>query len=155
MFKLTAILLLLTLTQAVSFQSLYNRQLKSSYGFEILKHYHSQQFGNEDVKKFKGQSMLFLAPWYSSNHLGEHQASSFQLSTSKSLIILFLATTTSRKSTFQKITKPFNWTSVNIIVKNIQREQKLPTLTFRQCLEFTWMGCRVMSSFWQVPKMSK
>ena len=47
----------------VSFQSLYDRELKSSYGFEILKHYHSEPFGNEDVKHFKGESMLFMTPW--------------------------------------------------------------------------------------------
>lgn len=38
----------------VSFDSLYERELKSSYGFEILKYYHDEQFGDEDVKKFKG-----------------------------------------------------------------------------------------------------
>jgi hypothetical protein len=48
----------------VSFDSLYERELKSSYGFEILKYYHDEQFGDEDVKKFKGESILFMAPWY-------------------------------------------------------------------------------------------
>lgn len=38
----------------VSFDSLYERELKSSYGFEILKYYHDEQFGNEDVKHFSG-----------------------------------------------------------------------------------------------------
>lgn len=41
MFKLTVTFLLLALAAAVSFQSLYDRELKSSYGFEILKHYHN------------------------------------------------------------------------------------------------------------------
>lgn len=54
LFKLTVSLLLLFGAYAVSFESLYNRELKSSYGFEIMKHYHSEQFGNEDVKKFNG-----------------------------------------------------------------------------------------------------
>ena len=54
MFKLTASFLLIALVTSVSFESLYNRELKSSYGFEILKHYHNEQFGDEDVKKFKG-----------------------------------------------------------------------------------------------------
>jgi hypothetical protein len=49
---------------SVSFKSLYDRELKSTYGFEILKHYHSEQFGDEDVKHFKGESMLFMTPWY-------------------------------------------------------------------------------------------
>lgn len=39
---------------AVSFDSLYERELKTSYGFEILKYYHDEQFGNETIKKFKG-----------------------------------------------------------------------------------------------------
>jgi hypothetical protein len=56
--------LLLVLTQSVSFQSLYDRELKSSYGFEIMKHYHSEDFGDNDVKHFKGESMLFMTPWY-------------------------------------------------------------------------------------------
>lgn len=55
--------LLLTLSQSVSFQSLYDRELKSSYGFEIMKHYHDEDFGDNDVKHFKGESMLFMTPW--------------------------------------------------------------------------------------------
>ena len=47
----------------VSFQSLYERELKSSYGFEILKYYHDEQFGDEDVKHFSGDSVLFMTPW--------------------------------------------------------------------------------------------
>lgn len=31
---------------SVSFESLYDRELKSSYGFEILKYYHADRFGN-------------------------------------------------------------------------------------------------------------
>lgn len=63
---LTAILaaLLISLTYSVSFQSLYDRELKSSYGFEILKHYHNENFGSNDVKHFNGESMLFMTPWY-------------------------------------------------------------------------------------------
>ncbi len=65
---LTAILtaLLVSYTQTVSFQSLYDRELKSSYGFEILKHYHNENFGDNDVKHFNGDSMLFMTPWYPS-----------------------------------------------------------------------------------------
>lgn len=63
---LTAILglLLVQSIYGVSFQSLYDRELKSSYGFEILKHYHNENFGDNDVKHFKGESMLFMTPWY-------------------------------------------------------------------------------------------
>lgn len=63
---LTAILglLLVQSVYGVSFQSLYDRELKSSYGFEILKHYHNENFGDNDVKHFKGESMLFMTPWY-------------------------------------------------------------------------------------------
>jgi len=67
MFRLTTTVCLLTIVASVSFDSLYNRELKSSYGFEILKHYHNEQFGNEDVKKFQGESMLFMTPWYRSS----------------------------------------------------------------------------------------
>ena len=67
MFRLTTTVCLLTIVASVSFDSLYNRELKSSYGFEILKHYHNEQFGNEDVKKFQGESMLFMTPWYQSS----------------------------------------------------------------------------------------
>jgi hypothetical protein len=59
----------------VSFKSLYDREIKSSYGFEILKHYHSEPFGNEDVKHFKGESMLFMTPWYLLAHSGANQES--------------------------------------------------------------------------------
>lgn len=63
LFKIVAFSVFLSLVMAVSFQSLYDRELKSSYGFEILKHYHNEQFGDEDVKKFNGESMLFMTPW--------------------------------------------------------------------------------------------
>ena len=56
--------LLVCLSYSVTFDSLYDRELKSSYGFEILKHYHNEEFGNNDVKHFKGESMLFMTPWY-------------------------------------------------------------------------------------------
>lgn len=65
---------------SVSFKSLYDRELKSTYGFEILKHYHSEQFGDEDVKHFKGESMLFMTPWYWIIDAGEYRAKSFPLS---------------------------------------------------------------------------
>jgi hypothetical protein len=52
--KIAVCLVMLAMASAVSFQSLYDRELKSSYGFEILKHYHNEQFGNEDVKHFNG-----------------------------------------------------------------------------------------------------
>lgn len=52
--KLLLIFGMIALSYSVSFQSLYDRELKSSYGFEIMKHYHSEPFGNEDVKHFKG-----------------------------------------------------------------------------------------------------
>lgn len=55
---------LLVVSTCVSFESLYDRELKSSYGFEILKYYHDEDFGNEDIKKFNGESMLFMTPWY-------------------------------------------------------------------------------------------
>ena len=48
---------------AVSFDTLYSKELKSSYGFEIFKYYHDTDFGENDVKKFKGESLIFLAPW--------------------------------------------------------------------------------------------
>lgn len=54
---------LLLSVAAVSFSSLYDRELKSSYGFEILKYYHDEQFGDEDVKHFQGESVLFMTPW--------------------------------------------------------------------------------------------
>lgn len=63
-FEFCVFLALLSLTLSVSFKSLYDRELKSSYGFEILKHYHSEPFGDEDVKHFNGESMLFMTPWY-------------------------------------------------------------------------------------------
>lgn len=63
LFQIIAFIVFLSLVNCVSFESLYNRELKSSYGFEILKHYHSEQFGDEDVKKFNGESMLFMTPW--------------------------------------------------------------------------------------------
>lgn len=56
-------LTLILVGQSVSFKSLYDRELKSTYGFEILKHYHDEQFGDEDVKHFNGESMLFMTPW--------------------------------------------------------------------------------------------
>jgi hypothetical protein len=61
--ELLLLLAILGVSSCVSFQSLYDRELKSSYGFEILKHYHSEPFGNEDVKHFQGESMLFMTPW--------------------------------------------------------------------------------------------
>lgn len=54
---------ILLIANCVSFQSLYDKELKSSYGFEILKHYHDEQFGDEDVKHYQGESMLFMTPW--------------------------------------------------------------------------------------------
>lgn len=45
---------LLVMTECISFEALYEKELKTTYGFEVLKHYHSEQFGNETVKKFKG-----------------------------------------------------------------------------------------------------
>lgn len=66
-FKLGSLLLLTFMivgTWCVSFQSLYDRELKSSYGFEILKYYHNEQFGDESVKHFNGESVLFMTPWY-------------------------------------------------------------------------------------------
>jgi hypothetical protein len=68
--KFVILLHLLLLTHNVSFQSLYERELKSTYGFEILKHYHDEQFGDEDVKQFTGESMLFMTPWYFCSHSG-------------------------------------------------------------------------------------
>ena len=70
LFELFVGMTLLSVVMGVSFKSLYDRELKSSYGFEILKHYHSEPFGNEDVKNFKGESMLFMTPWYQFIHLG-------------------------------------------------------------------------------------
>ena len=70
LFELFVGMTLLSVVMGVSFKSLYDRELKSSYGFEILKHYHSEPFGNEDVKHFKGESMLFMTPWYQFIHLG-------------------------------------------------------------------------------------
>lgn len=45
---LLALLIAVQVQQAVtvSFESLYERELKSSYGFEILKYYHADRFGN-------------------------------------------------------------------------------------------------------------
>jgi hypothetical protein len=51
------ILLIITLwifVSSVTFESLFNKELKSSYGFEIFKYYHDTDFGQNDVKKFKG-----------------------------------------------------------------------------------------------------
>ncbi len=45
---------LMLVAQNMEFQTLYDKELKSSYGFEILKYYHDEKFGNEDVKKFNG-----------------------------------------------------------------------------------------------------
>jgi len=45
LFKIAVLLTFVMLVQTVSFQSLYDRELKSTYGFEILKHYHNEQFG--------------------------------------------------------------------------------------------------------------
>ena len=56
---------ILVAANCVTFDSLYERELKSSYGFEILKYYHNEQFGDEDVKHFNGESVLFMTPWYS------------------------------------------------------------------------------------------
>jgi hypothetical protein len=74
-FELLVAMSLLSVVLGVSFKSLYDRELKSSYGFEILKHYHSEPFGNEDVKNFKGESMLFMTPWYLFIHLGASKES--------------------------------------------------------------------------------
>lgn len=52
--RLLLLLAVISSISCVSFESLYDRELKSSYGFEILKYYHDEQFGEEDVKKFKG-----------------------------------------------------------------------------------------------------
>jgi hypothetical protein len=40
-FEILTGLALITVVLGVSFKSLYDREIKSSYGFEILKHYHS------------------------------------------------------------------------------------------------------------------
>jgi hypothetical protein len=69
--ELFVMLALLSLAVGVSFKSLYDRELKSSYGFEILKYYHNESFGGEDVKNFKGESMLFMTPWYAFYDSGE------------------------------------------------------------------------------------
>lgn len=53
-YLIVTVLAILQQAVGVSFDSLYDRELKSSYGFEILKYYHNDKFGNEDVKKFKG-----------------------------------------------------------------------------------------------------
>lgn len=74
-FELLVAMSLLSAVLGVSFKSLYDRELKSSYGFEILKHYHSEPFGNEDVKHFKGESMLFMTPWYQFINLGASKES--------------------------------------------------------------------------------
>ncbi len=73
--------LFLTMVESVSFQSLYDRELKSSYGFEIMKHYHSEDFGDNDVKHFKGESMLFMTPWYLLTDSGAKTVSKPHLST--------------------------------------------------------------------------
>jgi hypothetical protein len=74
-FELVVGMTLLSVVLGVSFKSLYDRELKTSYGFEILKHYHSEPFGDEDVKHFKGESMLFMTPWYQMAYSGVRQAS--------------------------------------------------------------------------------
>jgi len=40
LYRIVILFLTVCIVSSVSFESLYEKELKSSYGFEILKHYH-------------------------------------------------------------------------------------------------------------------
>ena len=88
---------LMVACRSVSFESLYNKELKTSYGYEIYKYYHDTDFGQNDVKKFKGESLLFFAPWYSSTDAGALEVPISRSSSSGSSTTSRPATTTSRR----------------------------------------------------------